>query len=69
MSDHDPAATPDPSDARACSIATYSRPDSLAVGDVAPSLRLERLDGQGHVALDAVDEGGRPLLLLFGSYT
>jgi hypothetical protein len=51
-----------------CTLLGYRHPDSLAIGDRAPNLRLHPLDlgppveiGQLHAA--------RPLVLFFGSYT
>ena len=51
-----------------CTLLGYRYPDSLAIGDRAPNLRLHPLDlgppveiGQLHAA--------RPLVLFFGSYT
>ena len=44
-----------------------SAPDRLRVGDAVPPLELSRLDGSGAVRLDGFS--GRPLLLIFGSYT
>ena len=40
----------------------------LQVGDVAPDLELERLDGSGRVKFSQLHTD-RPLVLLFGSYT
>jgi hypothetical protein len=40
----------------------------LQVGDVAPDLELERLDGSGRVRFSQL-HSDRPLVLLFGSYT
>jgi len=40
----------------------------LQVGDVAPDLELERLDGSGRVKFSQL-HSDRPLVLLFGSYT
>jgi hypothetical protein len=40
----------------------------LQVGDLAPDLELERLDGSGRVKFSQL-HGERPLVLLFGSYT
>ena len=41
---------------------------SLQVGDIAPDLELERLDGSGKVRFSQL-HSDRPLVLLFGSYT
>jgi hypothetical protein len=40
----------------------------LRVGDLAPDLELERLDGSGRVRFSQL-HSSRPLVLLFGSYT
>jgi hypothetical protein len=40
----------------------------LQVGDLAPDLELERLDGTGKVRFSEL-HSDRPLVLLFGSYT
>jgi hypothetical protein len=40
----------------------------LQVGDTAPDLELERLDGSGKVRFSQLHTD-RPLVLLFGSYT
>jgi hypothetical protein len=40
----------------------------LQVGDLAPDLELERLDGTGKVRFSEL-HGEKPLVLLFGSYT
>lgn len=40
----------------------------LQVGDLAPDLELERLDGSGRVKFSQL-HSDRPLVLLFGSYT
>ena len=41
---------------------------TLQVGDLAPDLELERLDGSGKVTFSQLHTD-RPLVLLFGSYT
>jgi hypothetical protein len=40
----------------------------LQVGDLAPDLELERLDGSGRVRFSEL-HSDKPLVLLFGSYT
>jgi hypothetical protein len=40
----------------------------LQVGDIAPDLELERLDGSGKTKFSQL-HSDRPLVLLFGSYT
>lgn len=42
-------------------------PDKFDVGDMAPDFCLPRLDGSGKVRLS--DLRGRPVVLVFGSYT
>ena len=42
-------------------------PDKFGVGDAAPDFCLSRLDGSGEVRLS--DHCGRPVVLVFGSYT
>jgi hypothetical protein len=51
-----------------CTLLGYRHPDSLAVGDRAPDLRLHPLDHGQPVALGQV-HAERPLVLFFGSYT
>lgn len=41
--------------------------DTMEVGDAAFAVPLESLDGKRTV--DVLDSGGRPVVLLFGSYT
>jgi hypothetical protein len=48
-------------------ILRYQRPDHLRVGDEAPPLELLRLDGEPQRLDELV--GGRPLVLVFGSFT
>lgn len=50
-----------------CAVTTYRRPDRLAIGDRVPALELQRLTSGGTVKLDA--SRGKPLVLIFGSYT
>lgn len=49
-------------------VSRYRRPDRLAVGDPLPDLAAARLDDGRRVALGALADG-RPLLLVFGSFT
>lgn len=44
-----------------------ARAGSVQVGDIAPDFNLESLDRQQRVRLGA--ERGRPVVLIFGSYT
>jgi hypothetical protein len=48
-------------------ILRYQRADRIRVGDPVPQLELARLD-DGAVRLDVLAEG-KPLVLVFGSYT
>jgi hypothetical protein len=41
--------------------------DSMSAGDPAFATRLESLDGKR--AVDVLESGGRPVVLVFGSYT
>ena len=41
---------------------------NLVVGDLAPDLELERLDGTGRIRLSQL-YADKPLVLMFGSYT
>ncbi|MBI5876640.1 MAG: hypothetical protein HZB53_03240 [Chloroflexi bacterium] len=50
------------------SLTRYRRADRLAAGDPVPALPLTRLTGGGEVSLPDLVRG-RPLVLLFGSYT
>jgi hypothetical protein len=60
-----------PSDERAAVVSTvtrFRRPDSLRVGDPLPDLELRRLEDGSRVRLGALADG-RPLVLVFGSFT
>jgi hypothetical protein len=60
-----------PQDERGTVISTvtrFRRPDSLRVGDELPELELLRLGDGGPVALRSLVDG-RPLVLVFGSFT
>ncbi len=46
---------------------TIARSGSLRIGDPAPEFNLERHDKSGRVRLSALS--GRPVVLVFGSYT
>ncbi len=50
------------------SMLRYRAPDRLAAGDPVPVVTVTRLDPPGTVRLDELD-GGRPVVLVFGSYT
>ena len=44
-----------------------ARAGTLQVGDVSPDFDLQSIDGKEHARLSA--ERGRPVVLIFGSYT
>jgi hypothetical protein len=46
-----------------------ARAGTLAVGDRAPDFSLTKLDKSGQVQLSALTALGRPVVLVFGSYT
>jgi hypothetical protein len=54
-------------EAASCAVTTYRRPDRLKHGDPIPTLALARLENGGKTNLSTLR--GRPLILLFGSYT
>ena len=45
------------------------RGDALHVGDLAPDVDLVTLDDAEHVRLSSLLEPGRPVVLVFGSFT
>ncbi|MGB6384330.1 MAG: hypothetical protein WBD25_06400 [Terriglobales bacterium] len=47
----------------------HARAGSLHVGDTAPDFSLMRLDKSASVKLSALTAQGRPVVLIFGSYT
>lgn len=60
-----------PADERETVVATVSRfrrPDRLRVGDALPELELLRLEDGTETRLASL-AGGRPLVLVFGSFT
>jgi len=61
------AADPDLREAIVCSITNHRRPDTLAVGDPVPPLALVSLEDGRARKLNPGD--GRPVVLIFGSYT
>ena len=48
---------------------THARAGGLQVGDAAPDFSLMRLDKSGSVQLSGLTAQGRPVALIFGSYT
>jgi hypothetical protein len=49
-------------------VRRFRRPDRLRVGDALPKLELHRLDDERTVELGSL-VSGRPLVLVFGSFT
>jgi peroxiredoxin len=48
---------------------THARGGSLAVGDSAPDFTLTKLDKSAQVELSSLTAQGKPVALIFGSYT
>jgi hypothetical protein len=48
---------------------THARAGALQVGDPAPDFSLAKLDKSASVQLSALTTQGRPVVLIFGSYT
>jgi len=48
---------------------THARAGTLQVGDPAPDFSLMRLDKSASVQLSGLTAQGRPVVLIFGSYT
>jgi hypothetical protein len=48
---------------------THARAGQLLVGDSAPDFSLKKLDKSGDVQLSNLTAQGRPVVLIFGSYT
>jgi len=46
-----------------------ARSGSLQIGDPAPDFSLAKLDKSDHVQLSSLTAQGRPVVLVFGSYT
>jgi hypothetical protein len=46
-----------------------ARAGTLKIGDSAPDFTLTRLDKSDHVQLSSLTAQGRPVVLIFGSYT
>ena len=47
----------------------HARAGTLNVGDPAPDFNLAKLDKSAHVQLSSFAAQGRPVVLIFGSYT
>jgi hypothetical protein len=47
----------------------HARAGHLVVGDAAPDFSLQKLDKTGDIQLSALTAQGRPVALIFGSYT
>ena len=48
---------------------THARAGSLQVGDAAPDFTLAKLDKTAQVQLSSLTAQGKPVVLIFGSYT
>jgi hypothetical protein len=48
---------------------TYARAGTLQVGDAAPDFSLVKLDKSASVRLSSLTAQGKPVVLIFGSYT
>jgi len=48
---------------------THARAGTLQVGDAAPDFSLARLDKSDQIQLSTLNAQGRPVVLVFGSYT
>jgi len=48
---------------------TQARAGSLQVGDLAPDFTLAKLDKSAQVQLSSLTAQGKPVVLIFGSYT
>jgi len=46
-----------------------ARAGSLHIGDHAPDFTLAKLDKSDHIQLSSLTAQGRPVVLIFGSYT
>jgi peroxiredoxin len=46
-----------------------ARAGALQVGDPAPDFTLAKLDKSAHVQLSSLTTQGKPVVLIFGSYT
>jgi hypothetical protein len=55
-------------DTVAATVSRFRRPDTLRVGDPLPDVELLRLEGGGSISLRSLLDG-RPLVLVFGSFT
>lgn len=48
---------------------THARAGQLAVGDAAPDFTLTKLDKSAQIQLSSLTAQGKPVVLVFGSYT
>jgi hypothetical protein len=48
---------------------THARAGALEIGDPAPDFALTKLDKSATVQLSALTAQGKPVVLIFGSYT
>jgi hypothetical protein len=48
---------------------THARAGDLHVGDAAPDFSLAKLDKTASVRLSSLNASGKPVVLIFGSYT
>ena len=70
-SDHGFAESLEPGperDAVVASLAAYRAPEALRAGDLLPVVTVRRADGLEPTSVPELHQG-RPLLLVFGSYT
>ena len=65
---HAESLPPDERDVVVTTVGRFRRPERLAVGDPLPQLDLLRLDDGSHASLGSLVDG-RPLVLVFGSFT
>jgi hypothetical protein len=66
--EHAESLPPDERDVVVATVERFRRPERLSVGDSLPRLPLVRLEDGSQVQLDSL-AGGRPLVLVFGSFT
>ena len=66
--EHAESLPPDERDVVVATVERFRRPESLRVDDPLPRLALLRLDDGSQVQLESFVDG-RPLVLVFGSFT